>query len=221
MKLISINIARSIWLGQLTDLNPKGRNLYPVLLPLLIDSYKFKGVPKLGEKLDETAGIRFEQGEFRKKIDEPIMIFAFTIFSDGLVVDTRSSTQDSDEFLKEILTRLHDEFNLPHYSEVFKRLNYLSEIHVSMNKPLELFNPKLKEVSKYLSDNVVGFEKPSFEIGGISFWPDQKIVRNPIPLSIERAINIPFSEKRYFSRAPLQTEQHLELLNKFEEILGV
>ena len=35
----------------------------------------------------------------------------------------------------------------------------------------------------------------------------------------ERNALVPFSEQRYFSRAPLQTEEHLQLLNEFEELL--
>lgn len=219
MKLMSINLARSIWLARLIDFNPKGINLYPILVPLLIDSYKFKQFPSLKEKLDEASGIKFEQGEFKNKKDENLLILNFTIFGNGLTVDTRSSTQDSDHFLEEILTRLHDEFNLPHYKDIVKRKNYLSQIFFSMEGTLELLNPRLKEISKYLSNHVVGFENNYFEVGGISFWPDQKLTLNPPPLLIERAATIPFQEKNYISTAPLQTEQHLELLNKLEEIL--
>lgn len=220
MKLLSINLARSIWFGQLIDFNPKGRNLYPLLLPLLLSSYKFKKFPLANEKLDEVKGIKFTEGEFKNKEDETIIILDFTIFQDGFSVDSRSSTKDSDEFLKEVLTRAHDEFNLTHYEQVIRRKIYLSQMFVSTEKTLMSLNPKLREIYKYLSENIVGFENTEFQLGGISFWPDQKPTTNPAPLTVERQLSMPFSEKRYFSSAPLQTEQHLELLNKLEEILG-
>jgi hypothetical protein len=223
MKLLSINLARSVWLGQLIDFNPKGKNLYPILLPLLVNSYKFKKFPLPNEKLDEVKGIKFEQGEFKKGDDETILILAFTVFHDGFIIDSRSSTKDSDEFIEEILTRAHDEFNLTHYEEVIKRKNYLSQMFVSMDKSLESLNPKVKEISKYVSDNIVGFENALFGMAGISFFPDQKAAPNinPAPFTLERQAGSPFSHKRYFSSAPLQTEKHWELLNKFEEIIGI
>jgi len=222
MKLLSIHLARSIWLGQLIDFNPKGRNLYPLLVPSLVNSYKFKKFPLPNEKLDEVKGIKFEQGEFKKKDNEIILILEFTIFQDGFIIDSRSSTKDSDEFIAEILTRAHEEFNLTKYEEVIKRKNYLSQMLVSMDKSLVSLNPKIKELSMYVSDNIVGFENTLFEPAGISFLPDQKPTPNinPAPFTLERQVGSPFSYKRYFSSAPLQTEKHWDLLNRFEEILG-
>jgi hypothetical protein len=184
-----------------------------------VNSYKFKKFPLPNEKLDETKGVKFEQGEFKKKDDETIIILEFTIFGNGFVIDSRSSTKDSDEFMKEILTRAHEEFNLTPYEEVIKKKNYLSQMSVSMDKSIGSLNPKLKEIAKYLSDNIVGYEDAVFEPGGISFWSDQKPTLNPAPFSLERQVTAPFSDKRYVSTAPLETEKHWELLNKFESML--
>jgi hypothetical protein len=192
------------------------------MIPLLVNSYKFKKFPLPNEKLDETKGIKFEEGEFKNKEDETILIPSFTIYNDGFIADSRSSTKDSDEFMEEILTKAHDEFNMTHYEEVIKRKNYLSQMFVSMDKSLESLNPKVKEISKYLSENIVGFENALFRMAGISFFPDQKPAPNinPAPFSIERQVGSPFSYNRYFSTAPLRTEKHWELLNIFEGILG-
>jgi hypothetical protein len=82
-----------------------------------------------------------------------------------------------------------------------------------------VINPKLKQISEYLSKTV---EQGSmvFRVGGISFWPDQVNKINPAPFSFERVTNVPFSENRYYSVAPLPTDKHLELLDKLESILG-
>jgi hypothetical protein len=186
-----------------------------------VNSYKFKKFPLPHEKLDEVKGIKFEQGEF-KRGDETIIILDFTIYNDGFIIDSRSSTDDSDEFMKEILTRAHDEFNLTHYDEVIKRKNYLSQMFVSMDKSIELLNPKVKEISKYVSDNIIGFENVSFRLAGMSVFADQKPAPNinPAPFTIERQLGSPFPLNRYFSSAPLRTQNHWELLNMFEGILG-
>jgi hypothetical protein len=219
MKLLSVNLARSLWFFSLLEINPKGLNLYPIIIPLLVDSYKFKIHPSVNDVLDESKGVKFEHGEFITKDGNAIMI-NMTVFPDGIMADTRSSTNDSDAFLTEILTRLSEDFNLPHYKQIVKRINYISQLHVSTNKPLETINPKLNEISKYLADNVLGFREVIFEVGGISFWPDQANANKPINFNFERVLNVPFSENKYFSAAPLQTDKHLELLDKLEKILS-
>lgn len=219
MKLLSVNLAKSMWFFSILEINPKGLNLYPIIIPLLVDSYKFKKYPSVDDVLDETKGVKFENGEFINKDGNAIMI-NLTIFKDGITAETRSSTDDPDAFLAEILTRLSKDFNLPSYKEVLTKIWYISQVYMTTNKPFELINPKLKEISKYLSKNTPGFEEISFELGGLSFWPDQKYTNKPINFSFERIVNIPFSENKYFSAAPLQTDNHLELLYKLESILS-
>lgn len=219
MRLLSIFLARSIWFCPLFDLNPKGKNLSPII-PLLIDRYKFKRVPSLTEIPDFSKGVKFEEGEFKSSEGNEIAL-NFTVYNDGLVVDTRSSTKDSDAFLVELLTRLSKDFDFPHYEPIIRNRNYLSQIYISIDKSLELINPKLREVSKYLTDNL----SPGFEIGSIIFLLDPAMIipatlPNSTPFTIERAINIPFAENRYYSSSGLQTEKHLELLQKVEDILS-
>lgn len=218
MKLLSVNLARSLWFCHVADFNPKGLNVYPIIIPILVSSYKFKKYPSENEVIDETKGVTFENGEFTN--DEDITVNVnMTIYSDGLVVDTRSSTKDSDDFLVDILTRFHEELNMPIYDDVIKRRSYLSQLFISTHKSLELINPRLKEISNYLSENVLAGMIP-YETGGIHFWPDQTNVIKTSPFIFERTLNVPFSENRYFSAAPLKTDQHLELLIMLENILS-
>lgn len=219
MKLLSVNLARSIWLGHMGDFNPRGLNIYHHVIPSLKELYKFKKYPLPQDILDESVGVKLEGGEYVTKIDDPIHI-NLTFYSDGIMADTQSSTKDSDDFLHEILTNFSEDFNAPPYEDVIKKRNYISQLYVNLDKSLELINQKLKEISKYLSKNVIGFEEVSFETGGISFWANQKQSVNPVAFSLERALNYPFSENRYYSVAPLPTEKHLELLGKLESIIS-
>lgn len=213
MKLLSVGLARSIWLCPIFELNPRGKSLYPVI-PLLVDSYKFKKFPSQTDIPDYTKGIKFEDGEFRNDQGN-IILLTFTVHNDGFVVDTRSSTKDSDAFLVEILTRFSKDFDLPNYEQIIRKKVYLSNLYISTDKSLEILNPRLKEISKYLSDN---FSSHPFEAGGISFWPDQPT--NLAKFIFERVVNDPFAGKKYYSSAGLQTEKHLELLDKLENILS-
>ncbi len=218
MQLLSVSLARSLWFCHVRDFNPKGLNLYTIIIPLLVSSYKFKIFPSVKDVLDETKGVKFENGEFVNSKGDSIII-NLSIYADGLVADTISSTDDSDAFLTDILTRLSDELNLPHYDQIIRRRGYFSQLYISTDKPMELINPKLKEISNYLSKNVLGGEV-SFELGGISFWPDQANILKPSPFTFERVLNVSFSENRYYSGASLQTEEHLKLLDILETILS-
>lgn len=213
MKLLSVNLARSIWFGYFIDFNPKGKSLYPVI-PLLINSYKFKTFPSQTDIPNFNEGIKFEEGEFRNE-EGDIIGMNFTVYGDGLLAESRSSTEDTDDFLEDVMMEVSEESGLPDYEEIIKRKSYLSQLYVTTDKSLELINPKLKELSQYLSANL----SHPFETGGIHIWADQMTTIKPAPFIFERAINVPFSEKRYFSSAPLPTDQHLELLNKLEKIL--
>ncbi len=219
MKMLSINLARTVWLFPSVDLNPKGLNLYPILIPLLVGTYKFSNYPTSKDDLDDVKGVKFEKGEFINSEGKPISI-SFTIYNDGIVADTRSSTNDSDSFLVDAFNRISEHVNVPNYKQILRARLYHSQIYISTEKSLELINPKVKEISSYLNENVEGHGKVNYEVGGISFWPDQTHPVNPVPFTLERASNTPFSEKRYYSAAALQTDKHVKLLEKLEEILG-
>ncbi len=217
MKLLSINLARSIWLVSTLDLNPRGIRLDRILYPFLIDTYKFRKYPSSLESVDPNKGEIFEDGEFLIENDHSIAV-NLTIHNYGIVVDTRSSTHNSDNFLEDVFSRFSEIFKPPTFQSIVKEKLYFSQVYVSTDKSIELLNPKLKQISKYLSQNV-GKDK-NFQTGGISFWPDQTAKVNPGAFSFERVVGVPFSEHRYYSAAPLPTDKHLELLDKLEKILS-
>jgi hypothetical protein len=218
MKLLSVKLARTIWLGNVSDFNPKGASMYATLFPFLIATYKFKKFPPYTEIADLSKGVVFESGEF--KIDENVPIGVnLTFYNDGIVADCGSSTSDSDTFLKDIFHRFLEIYKIPHYDSVIKKVVYVSEVFVSTEKSLDIINPKLNKISEFLSGTVEQ-GTTSFQLGGVLFFPDQTYKIPPGPFRFERAIGFPFSENRYYSAAPLTTDKHLELLNELESILS-
>ncbi len=217
MKLLSVYLARAIWLGHVLDFNPKGVSLYQALSPFLVDTYKFRKFPSSAESADMTKGISFQDGEFTAGEEYPMAV-NFTIYNDGLIADTISSTNYSEAFLNDLFVKFSVLFTMPDYRSIIRRKAYLSQIFVTTGRSIEFLNPKLNQISKYLSENVE--EDKAFQVGGISFWPDQISKVNPAPFTFERASNVPFSENRYYSAAPLPTDKHLELLDKLENIFA-
>ncbi len=220
MKLKAIGRARSIWVVYLVDLNPRGRNLLP-LISSVIEKYKFLQYPSKPEELDVSKGVKFVNGSFQKDSQNDIII-DLTIFGEFMVADTRSSTKDSDAFLDDFLTWLSSEFGFVSYQEVLRSRVYLSELWVQTNKSLSGLNPKLEAFSKRITSLIEGHSHHpvAFETAGIYFWTDPNIANSPGPFRLERASDVPFTENRYYSAAPLQTDIHIEMLSELENILS-
>jgi hypothetical protein len=220
MQLLSVDLARAIWLGPMTDFNPMGVSLYNILFPFLLKTYKFKTypMPKPNEPLDPSKGLTFHGGEFDAGAENPLLV-DFTIYNDGVIADTRASTDKSEAFFADLFRRFSEIFKMPDYDLIIKKRVYVSRLFVTTDKHLRLLNPRLTELSDYLSSTVED-GTISFQVRGISIWPEPAPRINPLQFTLEPAAGVPFSQNRYFSAAPLRTEQHLELLQKLEHILS-
>jgi hypothetical protein len=221
MKLSTVRQARSIWLLYIAELNPRGHSLF-TLVPQIIAKYKFLVHPDFNkiDDFDFNKGIKFSDGSFQKDPENSIEI-ALTIYNDGFLADTRSSTKDSDAFLDEFLTWLSSEFNLVPYQEILRNKLYVSELWVHTDKLLNTLNPKLENFAKKITSMVEGHghHPIAYEPTGIIFNTDP-VLNPPGAFRFERIVDLPFAENRYFSGASLQTDAHLELLEELESILS-
>lgn len=57
-----------------------------------------------------------------------------------------------------------------------------------------------------------------FDFQGISLGTNPELSEKPLLIRFEREVNTVFSENRYFSSAPLETKDHLSLLESLETI---
>ncbi|MGP8048981.1 MAG: hypothetical protein ACLPYB_00085 [Desulfobaccales bacterium] len=221
MRLLTVKQARSLWFVYLADLNPHGRNLFS-LVPIIIEKYNFKLFPNLNklEEMDLQKGIKFGHGGFQRDPENNIEI-DLTIYNDGFIADTRSSTSDSDAFLDQFLTWISSDFNFVPYKEVLRRKLYVSELWVHTDKSLKSLNPRLENFAKKITSVIEGhtYHDIDYEPVGIIFNTNP-VLQPPGPFRFERLIDIPFAENRYYSGGPLQTEVHLELLEELENILS-
>jgi hypothetical protein len=150
MELLSVIRARSIWLFDFTDLNPLGKRIYPELLGWLKDSYNFSKVPSSSVDLDETKALAFLGGSFQVSPENLIGV-DLKLYNDGVVVDTRSSTKDSDEFIHEMLTTAAKQFDLVYSPEMGRKRLYLSELNVRCKSTFQGLNPGLKTFTNKIS----------------------------------------------------------------------
>lgn len=218
MELLSVNRARSIWLLPLVDLNPYGRYTL-TKIPSVAERYRFMQWPTKLEELDPAKGIKFTGGTFTKS-DQTDIGVEVVIYSDGLIADTRSSTDDSDSFLDDLLKwHAEDHGDVP-YQKILRRKLYVSELWVRPEKPLSSLHRELQTFSERLTA-LISDVSPfpiRYEFSTIMFSAEPGRVSPPAPFRFERALDVPFDEERYFSVAPLPTSIHLQMLNEFEKI---
>src|SRR5580704_17868259 len=102
MQLLSVGLARSIWLFDINELNPTGKSIFPDILAWLGEEYCFQTFPRAIAEIDkEKKGYLFKTGEFQTGADT--INVNLSIFGDGIVAETWASTGKGDSFLEDIL----------------------------------------------------------------------------------------------------------------------
>lgn len=223
MEVLSVLTARALWFVELRDVNPRGIALQRTLLPALAERYRFTTYPydkPDNHPTDDAPGFRFREGEFTNSEGVQIIV-NLAIHDDGIVADTRSSTKDSEVFLTDLLQWAVKEFGLVFRPDMVHRKGYLSELNVSPSVPLNSLHPGLDKIATRLSSLVSTPDYPvHYEPAGIFWSGDPTLELKPAAFRFERRLDAPFATNRYYTQAPLQTDQHLELLDELEELIS-
>jgi hypothetical protein len=217
MQLSAVLMARYIAFFETIDLNPRGRHVFPNLTNTLVTKYRFMKYPQSLEEYDNKKGIEYLSGKWDK-----IAIDKLALHPNGIVVETRSSTNDAEKFLDEVLTWAAEMYELKYQRGMIKRKGYVSELTFTTDVTLNALNPKLTVLAQKLSNSVsANIKIPiSFEASGINFYFETAGVSVPSEaLRIERRESAAFSENKYFSSAPLPTDDHIQFLEDFEAAL--
>lgn len=216
MELLSVRTARLLSFFPTDEINPRGRSLIHEVVPAFIERYKFVKYPQKLEEFDESKGVRFESGVWNN------LETTIVLYNNGIQVDTRSSTDDSERILEDALKWAADTFELIYKPDMVTRKAYLSELDLHCETPLDAMNPKLEPFVNKLSKTVGEWTGHTFDFKTVALWLnfDAAFNKGPSgPFRVERLVDIPFSENKYYSSAPLPTKLHLEFLEEFESIL--
>ena len=211
MELLSVGTARFIAGGISTsELNPRGLLVYPALIEGMKKKYGFVASPNIQDTLDESKGIVFQDGAWNN-----IAIDKVTIFDDGIVVDTRSSTSDSEAIFEEALLWAAESFGLTYKPEMILHRRYVSELVVRTNVSLNSLNSRLAAFGAKLSKSLSKFTTLTveFELASLAFHYDGSAAKTSVaPFKLEKLDNSAYTENKYYALAPLPTEEHLKLL---------
>src|SRR5437016_1435077 len=151
MELLNVIAARSVWLFDIAELNPRGKALFPDLFDWLKDSYNFQKVPSSLTDVDDTKAFVFSTGQYQAK-EEIFVGVELKIYNDGLIANTQSSTRDTDRFLEDVLISASAEFSLNFRPEMIRKKLYVSELNVFSQKNfvhpgLEKFGTKISQAT--------------------------------------------------------------------------
>lgn len=214
MELLSINLARIVAMIQVQQWDPLGKALTLEAVGKLASRYSFTKGPEKLEDVDFQKGVELFSG----KLGE-IRIDRIAIFLNGIIIDTRSSTEDSEKVLRDILDLAKEAFGAviePIRHTFTSQLIFRSEIQ------LAALNPILPKIARRLTERVSADLKHPFTVepSAILLNVDTSQTKiAPAIFSIERRAEIPFAEKTYFSNAPVRTGEHIALIEGFENSL--
>jgi hypothetical protein len=214
VKLAAVALARIIAFVETADLNPRGRVHFPDIVTALVERYGFLKFPQKPEEFDESKGVTFEEGKFGE-----ISNLRIQLYTGAIVVETRSSTDDSEKILEDGLVWASQKLGLEYQTGMIKRRAPVSQLTFYSDAPLNALNPILTKLSQKLTARIPNFigQSIAYETTGIVIGYDMLRTKlTPSNFTIERRADAPFSENKYFSTAPMPTDEHIALLQSFE-----
>lgn len=217
MELVSVATARVVWLLDIADLNPKGKSIFPEILEWLKEEYHFEKAPASATDLDESKALAFSRGTFQAG-EEIFVDVELKIFNDGFVATTWSSTRVAEAFLENVMRSAAEEFNLAYTPDVVRRKMCVSELNMRSQKDLVGVNPQLSQIAEKISALLPQNIRLPYEFSGLMVSPVQGNTLITIsPFRFERKLKTSPDEHKFYSTAPLHTDEHLRFLEWFEE----
>jgi hypothetical protein len=220
MKLLFVGLAKVLWLFDLNSSNPKGISL-SLIFEKLTARYGFGKFPQHPADLNEQKAWAFQFGTFVNSKNDPINV-AFSIYNNGFMAETMSTTVDAAEFLRDVAAWLSNEFGMVIPPEDKVQKICISQLEVEFPGSLMTLNPKLEKFASELSARIkfVDNKPRTFDFSSLNFWTeDTSDLMAPGLFRFERRWGKPFSSNQYFSQAALETHDHIKLLEELENIL--
>lgn len=211
----AIVLARVLGFIELADLISGVRFSVSEIVKRLAEHYQFQQYPKTLEEIDPSKGIEFLEG-----FSGGFPISKFVIWDTLLILETKVDTDVSTLILEEILGWSANEFGINYAPGAIRRFGYISDVTFFSDAPIFQLHEAVNRISSRTSEELsrIWKEPVRYEPLGIRAGHDPSSRKYPIaPFSIEYRKESRFSEKKYFSEAPLPTKIHWEMLEQFEK----
>jgi len=201
----------------------------PLMISGLIDDlkarYNFKQAPTADEAAQKPAS--FESGEFKLGSStvpiEQLLISYIGMATTSIAASTRTSTDDADLFLDDLVIWVGKKYRLD-AKERFPRAYNSALEFVFEGPPLDTRFRSLAAIGKVVTHYVRNYDLrgcPTYEPEGFSlhFEVKPELIPSPVPFSLQRRLGYPYAENRFFSNAPLKTNDHQAVLEMLEKNL--
>jgi hypothetical protein len=216
MQLSAIITSRALAFIDVNEILSGGNIYLPDLSKILASEFNFQKVPTKPEEFNLGDGVEFKLGKNKKVVIERVAIFY------GLVLlETKSTTEVSQQTLMELFRTVFSKMNISFSEELIKRWAFISFVTFYTDFPLlTQYSDPLKSLAEKITKAVsqIFDEDLKYEPLEIKIGHDPNLRKNDIAsFTIQHRLGTRFSENKYYSEAPLPTELHLQLLQEFEK----
>ncbi|HXW93978.1 MAG TPA: hypothetical protein VEK33_25730 [Terriglobales bacterium] len=214
MQLTSVPLARVLGFLEMTELNPRGTVFFPELLDKVIERFDFQKYPSPEQQLDLQKGVELFEGRWNG-----VNVSKLAIFDGALIVDTSTSTADSERIMEEALQWSASELGLNYRPGMIRRKQYLNDIVFYSDIRLLAIHPAFVNLQNAVTDAGERYLWQRREYDFTHFSIDFDHTLTPLvaaPFSIQRRGNTLFSDNKYFSEAPFPTDVHINIVERLE-----
>lgn len=213
MQLSAILQARVIAFFEVVDINPPGGFFPPELTKELVHRFDFQKYPTNFEEWKDDKGAIFASGKAGK-----VIVDNLTLFNNGIQVDTHTGTAESKRIIEETLQWATEKLGFSYKPGFHIRWAYVSnltfftDVQVLSTPPLDNLAARVSDAMAKVVENPIAYVPIAQYVGH-----DPLTVKyGRASFSINRRLEVPFSDNKYFSEAPLPTDVHIGLLEQFE-----
>ena len=248
MKIIGADAAASVLILPLDDVRPAHGVTAQQVIDSLVAKYKFASKPRAvggvpigfggGPSISApSSGVPAIQMLFQMALslqngiaeindEQTIIIARIDVLRDlsRIIVQT-ITTEEGDLVLNDVSTMLESTFKFRNLKDLTAR-QYVSNVVIQFEKGIEDHITLLREIQNIISPAMKRANQVNQEVGleriVFTFDPTQLPASKSGQVGsfiLERRIQHPYSDNRYFSSAPLRTREHIDVLEQIGTLL--
>ena len=219
MKIITNEAGRAHQMLVPDEVHPSGGYYLAEAIRLISDRYGFSQTPSIEDT--KTTGAVFRDGRLvsgTRRINTQEIGF----LKDGIYA-TAKDTTTADFIIDDLITWAEQAIGLrPSITNLPRKYDnaMVVEFEADIEKHLDVFNDLTRSYNEVLSSLYNQPISTSFYRIDFAFELTEVHLAVNTRFTIERRLGSPFSSNRYHCVAPLKTEMHIELLERFEKALS-
>lgn len=219
MKIILNEAGRAHQIVVPDEVRATGNYYLPDAIRLISERYGFSQTPSVKDM--QSIGGVFKDGRLVSSTQK-INIAEIGIFNDGIYALAQDTTT-ADFIIDDLIAWAEQAVGLrPSITKIPRKYDnaIVVEFEANIEERLDIFNELISSYNGMLMSLYNKDVSVSLYQIGFAFDPLEVNLAVNAKFTVERRIGLPFSSNRYFCIAPLKTEMHIELLEKFEKALS-